>query len=75
MQLGKPLPQLIANQQMNNALELCLIDLPHVYALQNLPDIHRDPFDRIMIAQAMVEDLPIVGVDAVFDGYPVQRIW
>jgi PIN domain nuclease of toxin-antitoxin system len=74
-ELGKPLAQLIANQQANNSLRILPVDLSHIYALQNLPNIHRDPFDRIMIAQATVENLPFVSVDALFDGYPVQRIW
>jgi len=36
---------------------------------------HRDPFDRMLVAQALVEGLPIVSNDAVFDDYVVQRIW
>lgn len=36
---------------------------------------HRDPFDRLLIAQALVNDIPIVSNDAVFDGFGVERIW
>lgn len=36
---------------------------------------HKDPFDRLIIAQAIVEHLPIIGADLAFDGYPVQRLW
>jgi PIN domain nuclease of toxin-antitoxin system len=36
---------------------------------------HRDPFDRLLIAQATVEHLPVVSHDAVFDAYAVTRIW
>ena len=40
-----------------------------------LPDHHRDPFDRMLIAQALTHDLAIVSVDAVFDRYGVNRLW
>jgi PIN domain nuclease of toxin-antitoxin system len=39
------------------------------------PPGHKDPFDRLLIAQAMVEGIPIIGVDVVFDLYPIIRIW
>ena len=41
----------------------------------DLPLHHRDPFDRMLIAQAIHQSLAIVGCDAVFDNYPVRRIW
>ena len=75
LKLGKPLSELIANQQANNELKILPIALPHVFALQSLPDLHRDPFDRIMIAQTMVENLPFVSCDVVLDGYSIQRLW
>ena len=40
-----------------------------------LPGIHRDPFDRVLIAQALARDLAIVSVDRTFDGYGVRRLW
>ena len=40
-----------------------------------LPGPHRDPFDRMLIAQALVRGLPVVSVDEVFDRYGVNRIW
>ena len=40
-----------------------------------LPGLHRDPFDRVLIAQAQARDLAIVSVDKVFDGYGVRRLW
>jgi PIN domain nuclease of toxin-antitoxin system len=75
LELGKPLAQLISNQQANNGLAILLIEPAHVYGLQGLPDVHRDPFDRIMIAQAIVEDLAFVSGDRVLSGYPVQQLW
>jgi PIN domain nuclease of toxin-antitoxin system len=80
LQLGKlnlnsSLPVLIENQQRVNNLQLLPIELTHIYALTNLPNHHRDPFDRLLIAQANVEQVPIVSVDSVFDNYPIQRLW
>ena len=40
-----------------------------------LPGLHRDPFDRVLIAQALVRDLALVSVDRTFDGYGVRRVW
>jgi PIN domain nuclease of toxin-antitoxin system len=40
-----------------------------------LPFHHRDPFDRLLIAQALTEQMPLVSGDAAFNAYGVQRIW
>jgi PIN domain nuclease of toxin-antitoxin system len=40
-----------------------------------LPTNHKDPFDRVLIAQAEIEDVPLVSRDSQFDGYGVRRIW
>jgi PIN domain nuclease of toxin-antitoxin system len=75
LQLGKSVPTLVANQQEHNHLLVLPIELSHVYALENLPGVHKDPFDRIIIAQAVVENLPIITIDILFDRYPVVRMW
>ncbi|MCM0594212.1 MAG: type II toxin-antitoxin system VapC family toxin [Gloeotrichia echinulata DEX184] len=80
LQLGKlnlnsSLSVLIDNQQRVNNLQLLPIELTHIYALTNLPNHHRDPFDRLLIAQAIVEQVPIVSIDSAFDGYAIQRLW
>lgn len=51
------------------------IKLNHIYSLENLSNYHRDPFDRLLISQAIVENIPILSVDKVFDQYSVERIW
>jgi PIN domain nuclease of toxin-antitoxin system len=68
------LPELIAHQQQVNNLHILPIDLTHIYALENLPNQHRDPFDRIMIAQAMVEQMQFLSADKVFDLYPIDYL-
>jgi PIN domain nuclease of toxin-antitoxin system len=51
------------------------ITVDHAARAGNLPGPHRDPFDRMLIAQAQAESLAIVGNEAVFDAYGVPRIW
>jgi PIN domain nuclease of toxin-antitoxin system len=43
--------------------------------LTTLPFYHRDPFDRLIIAQAMVEGIAVISGDTAFDAYPVTRVW
>lgn len=58
-------------------LKLIILPVTVEYAdrQSTLPPHHKDPFDRLMIAQALVEGIPIVSVDAAFDPYGVTRIW
>ena len=51
------------------------IELAHTKIVATLPHHHRDPFDRLLIAQAMAEGMPIVGADTLFDAYGVVRLW
>jgi PIN domain nuclease of toxin-antitoxin system len=48
---------------------------PAVYWETTLPFHHRDPFDRLIIAQAIIEQIPVVSADTAFDDYPVKRLW
>jgi PIN domain nuclease of toxin-antitoxin system len=47
----------------------------HALAVFGLPDYHRDPFDRLLIAQANLEDLILVTADRMIEKYPVQVLW
>jgi len=51
------------------------ISLEHAVRAGALPGEHRDPFDRMLIAQAQMENLPIISNDRIFDAYHVRRIW
>lgn len=67
-QLGKlhlraALPELIETQVGDNGLNMLPIELPHIYALGQLPYHHNDPFDRLLIAQARIEKMVLVTVD------------
>ena len=51
------------------------ITVLHAQKAGRLPGIHRDPFDRMLAAQAQIEDVPVITNDRVFDEYGVNRIW
>jgi PIN domain nuclease of toxin-antitoxin system len=75
LQLKVSLPELVEDEIRRNRIELLQLDISHIYALSSLPQHHRDPFDRLLIAQSMSEGLEIVSVDENFDAYGVQRFW
>ncbi len=56
-------------------LEIIPVNTSHVLQVETLPLHHRDPFDRLIIAQAMVEKLILISRDAHFGKYPVQTLW
>lgn len=56
-------------------LEAISVTFEHALRVETLPDYHRDPFDRILIAQAQLENLTILTRDEVFTHYPVQTLW
>ncbi len=56
-------------------MQILPIELNHIYTLNDLPNHHRDPFDRILIAQAVFEKIPLLSIDEIFDAYPVEKIW
>ncbi len=73
--LRMPLPELIQHQQNTNQIELLPILLPHVLALDSLPLHHKDPFDRILVAQGQVEKLTLVSHDPIFTQYGISMTW
>jgi PIN domain nuclease of toxin-antitoxin system len=73
--LAAPFDVLIPQQLSLNGFELLNIEIAHAAAVATLPLHHRDPFDRLLIAQAQVENMSIVSIDAAFDAYSVARLW
>ena len=65
----------IEHQIQVNELEILPIKVAHVAAIVTLPFHHKDPFDRLLVAQALTEKIPIISVDAALDNYPVARYW
>jgi PIN domain nuclease of toxin-antitoxin system len=64
-----------SRQMLQNSFTLLPIALEHAAIIATLPLHHRDPFDRLLIAQAMSERIPIVSADQILDLYSVPRIW
>ena len=73
--LNKPFEKLFPEQLDFNHIEILDITVDNLIKLTTLPFHHRDPFDRLIIAQALVEDLPIISADAAFDAYKINREW
>ncbi len=73
--LKTSLPELVEDEVSRNGLSLLPIDLTHIYALSDLSPYHRDPFDRLLIAQSTSEEMPVISIDDKFDVYGVQRLW
>lgn len=65
----------IENERQINDVKILPINLSHALYLENLPLHHNDPFDRILIAQAMVENMILVSADAKFSDYKVNLLW
>jgi PIN domain nuclease of toxin-antitoxin system len=75
LNLGFPFASFIAEQMSINSMELLPLRLDHLEVITTIPFHHRDPFDRILIAQAIQEDIVIISADSIFSSYPVQIIW
>jgi PIN domain nuclease of toxin-antitoxin system len=75
LNFGLPFKDILVEKLYENRVEMLDISLDHIEILASLPLHHRDPFDRLIIAQGIVENIPIVSADAMFDTYPIQRIW
>jgi len=75
LDMGAPFVHLIPGQLIANRMEILPIFVAHLYQVAQLPFHHRDPFDRLLIAQSLSEKLPLLSRDATFDHYAVQRIW
>ncbi|HET8656197.1 MAG TPA: type II toxin-antitoxin system VapC family toxin [Longimicrobiaceae bacterium] len=73
--LDRPVAEIWEESLTANDFESLDVTAAHVLALRTLPLHHRDPFDRLLIAQAVAEDLHVVTVDSAFAAYPIERVW
>jgi PIN domain nuclease of toxin-antitoxin system len=69
------LTTVLSTQQRENGLEILPVRLAHVFTLDTLPFHHKDPFDRMLVAQAITENVPFVTHDSVMSQYPITIIW
>ena len=75
LKLRSPLREVVESQCETNDLEVLPVDLEHVLALEALPTPHKDPFDRLLIAQANAENAILLSNDPLFEQYPVRVMW
>ena len=73
--LSKPYEEFMDQGINENGFVVLPIETKYTAILTTLPFHHRDPFDRLLIAQAMVEEATVVSSDAAFDAYPIARLW
>jgi PIN domain nuclease of toxin-antitoxin system len=75
LETPSPFTDFIDEQLSKNTIVLLDIKTEHTGIVATLPFYHRDPFDRLIIAQSQSEDFPIIGRDMVFDEYGIERHW
>jgi len=73
--LKAPFDELIPTELAENEIELLGISVAHLALVASMPFHHRDPFDRLIAAQAKIEQMTLVSIDAAFDAYNVTRLW
>jgi PIN domain nuclease of toxin-antitoxin system len=75
LDLGEPATTFLPRELAANHFDLLEIALRHATFVEALPPHHKDPFDRLLIAQAIIEAMPIISVDVALDPYGVTRLW
>ncbi len=74
-QLPGPFESWINTQIRTNDFQILSIEVAHTALVTTLPFHHKDPFDRLLISQSLVEKIPIISTDGIFDSYGVSRLW
>jgi len=75
LRLGEPSDSFLSRELARNNFEVLSISLGHATAVEDLDPHHKDPFDRLLTAQANLEGLPLISADGIFDRYAVKRLW
>jgi PIN domain nuclease of toxin-antitoxin system len=75
LRLTEPPKEFVTNRMNANALTELPVSMSHALALQHLPLHHKDPFDRLLVAQAMVNQIPLLSADQQLSAYDIERIW
>ena len=75
LEVPEPIDRFVVAQLEANAFHPLAITMRHALGLATLPDVHRDPFDRMLASQAVAEELTLVSGDRIFAAYPVTTEW
>lgn len=73
--LPRPAGPIVISKLAVNGVQILHVTPDHVLRTESLPDHHRDPVDRMLIAQSLEEKLPLMTADRVFARYPIELIW
>ena len=73
--ITEPLEVFMEREMTANRFRLLPLEIKHISLVATLPFHHRDPFDRLLVAQAIAEQIPIISGDKTLDAYAVQRLW
>ena len=75
LELPRPFADFVDIELQAERIQILNIEIAHLKCVADLPLHHRDPFDRLLIAQSQVENIPVITSDAAFDAYDIQRLW
>jgi PIN domain nuclease of toxin-antitoxin system len=75
VELAQPLDRFVPDQLERNGFQALPVSVRHALALPALPPLHRDPFDRMLVAQALTEEMTLVSADREIWRYPVPVAW
>ena len=75
LSLSKPYREWMSQARTDLGVTILPITIEYADIQATLPNHHRDPFDRLLVAQARIENVPVVSNDSIFDQYGVSRIW
>lgn len=75
LSVGQDLGTFLTEQLTRNAIALLPLSIPHAATVASLPLHHKDPFDRLLVAQSLTESVPLVSIETTLDAYGIQRLW
>jgi len=75
IEINNTFENFIQDHVLGNDIKIMKIELPHIIRVSKIPFHHRDPFDRMIIAQSIEDNIPVISGDKIFDRYLSNRIW
>lgn len=75
LDLKESIKDFVQTKIIGNGIKILQISTKHFYVIEDLPFHHRDPFDRLIISQSIIENIPVITKDSTFRKYKIKRIW
>ena len=73
--LEDKLSSFVAKHVLGNNIGILNVTVDHAFSLESLPYHHKDPFDRLIVAQCIQERMQLISQDRIFDSYEIRRVW